>query len=330
MQLTNEQYQQIYSVYDQIRMENRQEEKKRLLEVLEKVPDYADLRSRQMRQAFDRAARALSGEEDRLSGSTPQQPVEASYLADLLMSHGYPKDYLDPIYTCPDCQDTGYTGDQKCHCFQKRIIEYLYQQSNLADILDRENFQTFQKDFYPDDYKDPALNLTPRENADYIYQKALDFCDHFDSHADNFIFYGPTGLGKSFLTHCIAKSVLDQTKTVIYLTSTHLFDILEKYKFDSSTSNEEKEEGLSFLNQCDLLIIDDLGTELKNNFTTSELYVLIDARLRGKKSTIISTNLNIEELKEQYSERIFSRIASYYTLIKFIGDDIRLLKSTLD
>lgn len=153
----------------------------------------------------------------------------------------------------------------------------------------------------------------------------MDFIRNFDEEYDNLIFYGPTGVGKTFLTHCIAKQLLDTSHTVLYLTSLQLFDILEKNKFnkeDASTSNEQ----ISYIINSDLLIIDDLGTELVNSFTSSQLFYFIEERHMHRRSTIISTNLSFQELRDRYSERIFSRFTGYYNFYMIIGDDIRIRK----
>ena len=140
------------------------------------------------------------------------------------------------------------------------------------------------------------------------------------------VLIGPTGVGKTFLTHCIAKALLDTGHTVVYLTSLQLFDILEKnkfYKTDEYINNEQ----VSYILNCELLIIDDLGTELANSFTTSQLYYFIEERHMKQKSTIISTNLSLDNLRDRYSERIFSRFTGYYDFKQIIGTDIRILKA---
>ena len=131
------------------------------------------------------------------------------------------------------------------------------------------------------------------------------------------------------MTNCIAKELLDCSHTVVYLTSLKLFDILESYKFDRDLSQIEKNATVSYILDSDLLIIDDLGTELNNSFTSSQLYHCIDTRLNNNRSTIISTNFSFDDLREQYSERIFSRITSNYILLKITGDDIRLKKAIM-
>ena len=154
------------------------------------------------------------------------------------------------------------------------------------------------------------------------------FIETFDSNHDNFLFLGNTGVGKTFLANCIAKELLDKGYTVAYLTAFRLFDILEKYKFGKNNSDiHDAANQFDYILNCELLIIDDLGTELSNAFTTSQLYLIINERLLSRKSTIISTNLSLDHLNSNYSERIYSRIISNYSIRRIIGKDIRLLKA---
>ena len=162
-----------------------------------------------------------------------------------------------------------------------------------------------------------------------ILNTAKDFVKNFDTQSDNLLLYGNTGVGKTFLANCIAKELLDQSHTVVYLTSLKLFDILEAYKFDRDMPFDEKNATVAYILDSDLLIIDDLGTELNNGFTSSQLYHCIDTRLNHRHSTIISTNLSFDDLRDDYSERIFSRLTSNYTLLKLTGDDIRLKKAIM-
>jgi DNA replication protein DnaC len=245
---------------------------------------------------------------------------------DILEEHGYPREYLSPIYTCPDCHDTGYIGVSPCHCLKEAKSDILYANANLTDVLSQENFGTFETQYYDDSVPDDNLSLTPRQNIIKLRDVCLDFIKHFDDACDNLIFYGPTGVGKTFLTHCIAKELLDTGHTVVYLTSLQLFDILEKNRFGKSEEGEMLHQKISYLNNSQLLIIDDLGTELTNSFVTSELYHFIEERHLQQRSTIISTNLAFQELHDRYGERIFSRFTGYYNFCKIIGEDIRPMK----
>jgi DNA replication protein DnaC len=154
------------------------------------------------------------------------------------------------------------------------------------------------------------------------------FINHFKKNHDNLLLLGNTGVGKTFLANCIAKELLDRGYTVIYLTAFRLFDILEKHKFSKDEdSSYEAANQFDYILDCDLLIIDDLGTELNNSFTNSQLYLIINERLLRQKSTVISTNLSLPNINTTYGERIFSRIVSSYGVHRIIGEDIRLLKA---
>lgn len=327
MQLLNGQYNFLYSEYNRTQLRNNRILLERQNEVKQKIPELAELDQVISDLSLSMTKAALDGEKADVDKLKKDISIISGKKEMLLKQNGYPSDYLKPIYDCKDCKDTGYIGDHKCHCFEKRIVDYLYQQSNLKEVLEHENFSIFSFDYYPDDYIEESTGSTPRDNIHKIYESARNFSTNFDKTHENLLLYGNTGVGKTFLTHCIAKEALDHSHTVVYLTSLGLFDILEKNKFDRTLSSAEKSATVSYILDCDLLIIDDLGTELNNSFTSSQLYQVIDTRLIHQKSTIISTNLSFDDLRDQYSERIFSRITSGYSLLKLTGDDIRLHKA---
>ena len=241
----------------------------------------------------------------------------------LLKKNGFSEDYLEPHYFCPICQDTGYTGGQKCSCFKKAEIELLYTQSNLTEILKKENFEHFSFDWYSDTIKNEATGLTARETAKRAYDAAVNFVRDFDTRSQNLFLYGSTGVGKTFLSHCIANALLESAHCVLYFSAFDLFDRLAQTAF---SKKHETDMGDDFIFNCDLLIIDDLGTELTNSFVSSQLFLCINERIARRKSTIISTNLKLEDFSATYSERTFSRIASNYQMLKLIGKDIRIQK----
>ena len=203
------------------------------------------------------------------------------------------------------------------------------QLSRLGGVLGEENFGTFSEKYYDDDTINDNLSITPRENIIRIKEICMNFIKNFDKKYKNFLFYGPTGVGKTFITHCIAKELLDAGHSVVYLTSLQLFDILEKNKFGNGyyDASAQYSEHLEYIFDIDLLIIDDLGTELVNSFTLSQLYFLIEERHMRKRSTIISTNLSFMDIKTRYSERILSRFTGYYDFKQIVGNDIRVQKA---
>lgn len=327
MQLLNEQFDFLYSEYNKTQLKNNRILLERKREIHSLIPEYTELEHIIGDLSLNVAQAALDGKKTDIEKLNRDIRTITKKKKALLIRYGFSADYLDPVYECRDCKDTGYVGDEKCHCFEKKIAEYLYQQSNLQEVLEKENFSCFSEEYYPDDYIEESTGLTPRDNIRNIYETALHFSRNFHETQDNLLLYGNTGVGKTFLTHCIAKEVLDRFHTVVYLTSLDLFDILEKNKFDRGSEPKENSIAVSYLLNCDLLILDDLGTELSNSFTSSQLYQVIDTRLVRQKSTIISTNLSFDDLRERYSERIFSRITSRYSLLKLTGDDIRLKKA---
>jgi len=242
----------------------------------------------------------------------------------LLSQHGYAPDYLDPIYDCLDCKDTGYINNKKCHCLKQAIIDFAYEQSNLKEILQRENFNTFSFEPYSKEI-DKSMGISPFENMTSVHQICIDFVDSFDTEFKNLILYGHSGLGKTFLCNSIAKALLDEGKTVIYLSAFQLFRLFENYRFHKEEEIVTHDD-IESIFICDLLIIDDLGTEFANSVTRAELFNCLNTRLLNQKPTVVSTNLSPGQWVDQYSERVVSRIFGYYTQLKFIGSDIRLKK----
>ena len=252
----------------------------------------------------------------------------------LLKEHGFPENYLETWYHCPDCSDTGYIGRDRCHCFWQQAAELFYTQSDLRRILQKENFETFRLDYYPDKEKNPVTGMTARENMRRILGCVRTFTDSFThkkeespAQAPNLFLYGGTGLGKTFLSHCIAKELLDQAFSVIYYSSFELFEAMASDVFGRQQSDKERDPVSEYLYSCDLLIIDDLGTEMTNTFVASSLFQLLNERILHSKSTLISTNLSLSAFADTYTERVFSRITSSFTFLGLYGDDIRLKKA---
>ncbi len=241
----------------------------------------------------------------------------------LLVDNGYPADYLDPICTCKECEDTGFLRDKygarriSCHCFYKKLSLLLGKDSGLYDLLETENFEHLSEEFYEGE---------DLESFRRARDAVMEFAQNGGRDYRNFFFYGNIGTGKSFLSCCAAKELLDQGKEVLYYSSAHLFDELAKQN-KSGSSEEDVSPLMRTLYDCDLLILDDLGTEWFNSFVFSELFTLVNERIRRRKSTMISTNLTLKNLTEIYSERVLSRITSNYMLCKLTGPDIRMEKA---
>ncbi len=327
MALKNDQYNQILREYDNRRFQNKFEQDRRKEEAYHALPELMELENEMITLSARSGRQALLGDEKSLMELRNITCDLKSRQIELLIEHGYPADYLELHYQCSKCQDTGFIGNEKCNCFKQAIADLIYTGSNIKSVLERENFSTFSFHYYPDDYLDEATGLSPLTNMQKIVAGCKSFVRHFNKH-ENILFLGNTGVGKTFLANCIAKELLDRGYTVVYLTAFRLFDILEKNKFgrEEATSYMASNQ-FEYILDCDLLIIDDLGTELNNSFTSSQLYLIINERLLKQKSTIISTNLSIDNLNNSYGERIYSRIISNYSIRRIIGEDIRLHKA---
>lgn len=240
----------------------------------------------------------------------------------VLQSAGYSLADLQPQFECEKCKDTGFVDNAFCMCLKNRITDTLYDQSRIKEILKEENFANFSYAYYKE-----ASHLAAAKAA---VNTACDFIRRFDSSASNLFITGTTGVGKTFLTNCIAKELIDRGYFVVYLSAIRLFDILSNVTFGQTKSEAESsfaEFEKKHIFGCDLLIIDDLGTEMVNSFTKIQLFDCINERILAKKHTIISTNLSMHRVQELYTERISSRIADKYTFVRLQGNDIRMMKN---
>lgn len=325
MALKNSQYDAIMRSYYAKQTAAKHAQDKRISEVYTKVPKLEELDKSVSSIALNKAKLLINGDTKALCDLKNNLKDIANERERLLIANGFPKDYLDLQYECKDCKDTGYIDDKKCHCFKQATIDLLYTQSNLKEILQKENFDTFSYKWYSKDYIDPNSGVNAYDNILKVVNTCKTFIDNFDTDFQNLILFGDIGVGKTFLTHCIANELIKKANSVVYLTAIELFDIFAKYEFNHN-QEDKNEDYYAYILSCDLLIIDDLGTEMNNSFTNSKLFYCINQRIIDKKSTIISTNLSFNNLVDAYSERIFSRLTSSYSMLKVFGDDIRLKK----
>lgn len=327
MAINNTQYNAIFREYEQKQIHNRDIMDKRRQAVYNSIPELENLHNSISKLSIEQARKLLDGDANALIELKAELKTLIDKKAELLVAAGFPADYLEPVYDCPDCKDTGYIGNEKCHCFQKAIVDLLYTQSNLKNILKKENFDTFCFNYYSDNHTDPVTGRSSLAAMRNAYDVAREFVDTFSNDFCNLFLYGDTGIGKTFLSNCIAKELIDKSFSVIYLTAYELFDTLAKGKFEKDDTAETM---CDHIFDCDLLIIDDLGTELTNTFTVSQFFLCLNERILRRKSTIISTNLSLESIVDIYSERTFSRITSNYTMLKLTGDDIRIKKKLMN
>ncbi|MCR4693740.1 MAG: ATP-binding protein [Pseudobutyrivibrio sp.] len=325
MALTNEQYDTIMRIYNHKQMRNHQIVAYRTDELYSAVPTLHQLDAEVSNISISSITSMLDGGDaySTLNASRQKLAELKAKRDSLITSAGYPADYLEPPYDCPDCKDTGFIDGKRCHCFKQAAINMIYKQSNISTILSKENFDSYDINLYSEDYRESEDGPSARDSAQLAYRTAKNFVQNFRTNGGNLLLLGQTGCGKTFLSNCIAKALLDQGHSVIYFTAFELFDIFEKQVFKKDSKVSDLHEQIF---ECDLLIIDDLGTEVSNSFTNSKLFECLNERLLRGKSTIISTNFSRNELRDAYSERITSRVLSCYTDIHLIGEDIRIKK----
>ena len=243
---------------------------------------------------------------------------ERAQLAEIHFEEGF----LDEIPICTHCGGEGYVGSTMCECLRELCRQE--QKKELTFLSGgRENFDQFRLDYYPDRI-DANLGVNIRSVMEKTFRTCKQYALTFTEKSGNLLFSGDTGLGKTFLSACIARAVADGGYSVVYETATHLFAALERAKFSGS---EEERQAVVKYTACDLLIVDDLGTEMPSQFVTAALYSLINDRLLAGKPTIISTNLNTEDLAKRYSPQIASRLRGGFLRIPFLGEDIRVKKN---
>lgn len=327
MGLSREQFDIIINDYNNRRLRNKIEADRRIREVYEKIPAIQEYNNQISNLAVTAARKALAGDLSAKDSLREDIELISEKKKAMLLANNFPADYLDEIFDCPYCKDTGFIKGNPCSCLKEVIVSQLYSRSELKEILQRENFDTFDFDLYSDTQIDEDTGESALENIETVVDYCHYFINNFDKTFDNLLFYGRAGTGKTFLINCIAKELIEKSYSVIYLSAVQLFDLLADYSFRrSNNSSVYRQISMNELLRCDLLIIDDLGTEMGNSFTDSSLFDCLNERLIHQKSTIISTNLSLDDLQKNYSERIFSRTTGNYKSFKIFGDDIRIKK----
>ena len=239
-----------------------------------------------------------------------------------LVRAGFPENYLDDGYMCADCHDTGYIGTKMCDCLTE--LYKAEQRDSLSSLfkLGGETFDSFDLSYY-DDIPAPDTGISPRRSMEIIYETCVEYARKFGGKSMNLFFNGAPGLGKTFLSACIARVVAGNCYSVVYDTASSIFAKFEDARFLRADDPEEARAEVRRCLECDLLILDDLGTEMTTAFTVSVLYELINTRLITSRKTLISSNQTLHELHRRYSEQIMSRLEGEYQVLTFRGEDIR-------
>ncbi|WP_040191128.1 ATP-binding protein [Clostridium culturomicium] len=320
--MINNHHLQVMKIYDDIKESQKRALEGRKEEVRRKIPEVEAIEREIGKLCIKVSINALQdipNREDHLRSLKESITTLRMRKTELLVSNGFPMDYLDLHYSCNKCKDTGYIGLEKCSCYKQKLNKLYYKNSDLFTVSDKNNFANFSMDFYSNKNEGPE-KYSPRENMKKIVNGCLKFMSNFESTDENILFYGNSGTGKTFLSHCMAKELIDSGYFVVYKTAEELIKNLRDVRFNNNSTLEDH------LINCDLLIIDDLGTELSSEFSKAELFNLLNTKLLRNKKMLISTNYSLDELLSLYSERITSRLFGNFTLYKFYGKDIRLQK----
>ena len=318
MALSNGQVQEIQRILSERQLEAHRRYLEKREEIFRKLPELEELEEKVRAFSLSVAGEMQQGNREGLLRLKEEIGKLHKEKKDLLEGAGYKiQDLEEEEHFCPLCQDTGYVDGKKCQCFLKLQGELLYRQSRMGAVLERENFSKFQLERFDNIEKmGQCGNKTLREYIKEIRDYLTNYCEEYPKNNRSILFTGSTGTGKTYFLHSIAKALLDRGVSVLYFTATGLFEYFSKRMREEDTED--------YIEEVDVILIDDLGTEFSNSFTTSRFFALLNQRILDRKTMLISTNLNFKELRETYSDRVVSRFMSDYEIIPLYGKDQRL------
>ncbi len=321
-------YREIDRVYEQRREENMRDLERRKQAVFARVPRLADIdyEIKSLGLKLYKIALSSADVKEEVSKLRLRQMELLELKKSILTENGYSEDELSERFHCNICSDHGTVDGKSCECYKKLLTEKAYELSNLSALLTHQSFDTFDLSLYSEEV-DEYYGVSPKEHMQRILDICKDFVKNFDKTDKNLLFWGEPGIGKTFLSTCIAKELIETNCSVIYETAYKTFSMLEELKFKKADNEEKLRFKVEKLYSCDLLILDDLGSEFATQYTTAALFDIINSRLISGKKTVINTNLSMAELEKKYSERVVSRLFGHYQVLKFIGSDIRIDKS---
>lgn len=305
----------------QRREQNLIDQKKRINEVYKKIPSMESLDKNIRELGYIIIQDGLKGDDtEKKENDLKQLRIEK---ARILEANGFEKDYMEIRYHHPICKDTGFVGTKMCSCRKQLIIDQNYSQSNIRSLISRENFRNFDDSLFSDNpYKD--YPITPYQNIQHIKKSVYGFINDFDKQNNNLYIFGDVGRGKTYLLNSIAKEILDRNYSVLYMTSSRLFKFLNDYNWAFEEQRYKHQEKYDFILDCDLLIIDDLGSEYPSKNDSANLFDVVNTRMISQKPILFSTNFDEDMLTETYGPRIFSRIVGNSQVYEIFGKDLRL------
>ena len=324
-------YEKASKVIAQRKMARENELKRRKAQVFTQIPRLKEIEEELDRFGIRMLNLLASGECDEKRAVSGIMAENREYVKErerLLCVHGFEKDYLDVKPVCTICEDSGFDGSRLCQCLKKEITDCALKEANMSSALSGQTFENFILSYYSDEYVE-QYGCSPRENMQAIVRECMEYADEFDKTDKNLLLCGGCGLGKTFLSSAIANRLIEKGIDVLYVSCNALFPILEDMHFGREVS-ERAAYIVKKLNECELLILDDLGSEFVTAFTSAELFGIINTRMISGRKMIISTNLNTAQLGQTYNERIASRITGGFSILEFLGKDIREIKKLED
>lgn len=330
--MTDKNLENLLSEYEQKRRKAQMDAELKISKLYEQFPNLEKIDDQINKYAISKTKSILKGNDNTLEYDNLIENLK-NKKTEFLKKNNINIDLFKPDYECKICNDTGYIQENNksimCHCLKQRLLNLSYNKSNLSDIKNQ-NFDNFNLNLFSDEInlKKYKIKCSPRQNIINIKNACKNFIDNFENLDEkNLFFCGNTGLGKTYMSNAIANEILKNGKTVLYQTAPVLLETVIDNKFNKY-KNQNSDEFYKNVLTVDLLIIDDLGTENINSMTVSELFTILNTRILNLNNkptkTIISTNLSIEQIFKIYEERIGSRIAGYYNIYQFVGEDLRL------
>lgn len=320
-------YEKATAIIAERKEKRRRELEYRRSEVFAAVPKIREIEEELDRYGIRMLSLIANGQCDEVKAVSSITAENKEYMKQrerLLVENGFDKNYLEIPPFCPKCEDSGFEDNKLCNCLQREITALALKEANLSGVLQEQTFENFKLSYYSDEYVD-EYGCSPRENMQAILSECRLFVENFDSNEENLLLCGSCGLGKTFLSSAIANELIKQGRDVLYISCNALFPILEDMHFGREVS-PDAEYIVKKINECELLIMDDLGSEFVTQFTCAELFRIINSRLLTGRKMVVSTNLNRSMLKNTYNERIASRITGGFSILEFLGDDIRHIR----
>lgn len=324
-------YLEVLGSFQKKQEDRRKERDSRVLDLRQKFPQYGKIQDEILSCNFKLLSFLGKKEPDikqKIEDLKKRYTILKDKKAAFFEDHRIPPDYDQIWYDCPLCKDEGFLYDdnfikEKCQCFVREEIRLKQKLSGLDRVLVKENFDTFDFSLFNEEIN-PKLHISEREHMENMVLKAHQYIKNFDETEDNLFFLGNPGLGKTFLSHAIAKELLFQNKMVVYVTSVDLINCIRKEQFSDQYERQEDDFTTEDFLNTDFLIIDDLGAESSTEYTAQQFFYIINKRILSGKKFLISTNLSLEELKRKYGERVLSRIQGTSRIFYFVGEDLRL------